>query len=440
MPSADPPKPIRFHTSMIGILLGLGFALYVYRFPVGDANITALRIAMLVLGVALLWLLARSERKYSTNYLVLAIGVVVLGCMNAYWYSTLDEYPIPQREMISHLINLILMLEIVVYINSERQLLIVLNGYLLAAVIAIAIGYYAFFFKEIPFEELLRTLGPNAAKNISYVIEDGDFLRLSGPFMDPNFFGIYLLSVLTFSLWMYRFRSQNKFYLALAITSLVTLPLTISRTAMVGLSVFMVTSVLLLLPRRYLKSMLIGSLFVSALTTFALAAFFPEFLDRLVDPESMFDRIRFISVGIEAFEANPLFGSGPSSIVDEATGIATAHLMYLSILAKFGVVGAVPYFVFVFFPLWKVLARSRLYLKEYRALVVCLYIPMCFMYFLYDFLYFLEFQYLIFAVGYSVVLSSYAKRRVEERVHSTRNSRPGTKITTINDQEIICAE
>lgn len=407
---SDSSRSSSFRTSRIGILLGLGFALYVYRFSVGDANITVLRIATLILGICLLLAISRSERKLSPNYWMLSIGIAVLVFINALWYFSLEEYPIPQREMISHLANLLLMLEIVIWINTERQLIFVLNGYLLGAVVAVVIGYYAFFFKEIPLEELLRIYGAASAENMIYVIEDGDFLRLSGPFMDPNFFGIYLLTVIIYSLWMYHFRSRNKFYLILALASLGTLPLTISRTAMVGLIVFFSVYVIWL-SRRSRILVIIGSSAFLMLAILAVFIFYGDFLDRMLDSESAFERIHFIFRGFEAFEADPFFGSGPASIVDETTGIATAHLMYLSIFAKFGLVGAAPYFVFIFYPLWRVIAHRRLFLREYRFLIIGLYLPLFFMYFLYDFLYFLEFQYLIFAVGYSIVLSSFAKNQ-----------------------------
>ena len=404
------PRPYRFRTSVIGVLLGMGFALYIYRFSVGDANITVLRVAALILVFSLLFSINQSQRKLSSNHWRLLVGIAVLVVLNALWYSSLDAYPIPQREMISHLVNLLLMLCISIWINTERKLLLVLNGYLVGALVAIAIGIYALLFKEIPFEEFLRAHGAASAENIVYLIQDGDFLRLSGPFMDPNFFGIYLLTVVIYSLWVYHFRSRSNFYLMVAVASLLVLPLTISRTAMVGLLVFFILYIAWL-AKRMRVLVLLGASFVFLLGILSLFIFHEDFLDRVLNSESAFDRLRFILRGFEAFAAHPFFGSGPASIVDETTGIATAHLMYLSILAKFGLVGAIPYFVFIFYPLWKIVKCERFYLREYRFLIVALYLPLFFMYFLYDFLYFLEFQYLIFAIGYSIMLSPFAKKQ-----------------------------
>jgi hypothetical protein len=263
-------------------------------------------------------------------------------------------------------------------------------------------------FKEIPFEEILRTYGSISAEKMNYINVDGSLIRLTGPFVDPNFFGIYLFTVFVYSLWMFHFYGQNKLYLLLALVSLVTLFLTISRTAMVGILVFF-TVYISWLPRETRDIVLRGSSVFMLLAIILLCIFSGSFSERILNPESVFERMQFISRGVDAFTAGPLLGSGPASLVDETTGIATAHLMYLSILAKFGLVGAIPYFVFIFYPLWSVITRRELFLREYRFLVIGLYFPLFFMYFLYDFLYFLEFQYLIFAIGYSIVFSPYAK-------------------------------
>ncbi|MDO8259896.1 MAG: O-antigen ligase family protein, partial [Candidatus Magasanikbacteria bacterium] len=320
-----------------------------------------------------------------------------------------------KKEIIAHVVNMLLMLEIVLWINTERQLILILNGYILMALIAIVIGYYGFFFEQIPFEHILRTLGPDAAVNALYIIQDGDFFRFSGPFMDPNFFGIYLLSILIFAIWLYIFRGRNKLHLIFAFLALVTLPLTLSRTSMIGFVCFF--GVFIYWLRIRLRTLvLMASLLLCVLGFIAILISYPNLFDRLLDTESAFDRMHFISKGFEAFVAHPLLGSGPAGIIDADTGIATAHLMYLSILAKFGLVGAAAYFTFIFYPLIFVIFRKRRFLKEYRLLIIGLYVPLFFMYFMYDFMSFLEFQYLIFAVGYSVVFSPYAKKSIcEER-------------------------
>lgn len=391
-------------TSPLGILLGLGFSLYVYRFSLGGANLTLLRIVLLILGIRLL---ATFKLSRLPRYGILIGGISAVIGLNGFWYPTLGEYPIPQRGMISHLVNLLLLLELVIYINSEQRLRSVLNGYLIAAIPAIGIGYYGWICREIPFEQLLRSYSTIA--NVPYVIVDGDFVRLSGPFMDPNFFGVYLLTVCIYALWSYHFRNRNLWYLFLSMAALCTLPLTLSRTAMIGLLVFLAVYATWL-PRRTGKVLMVGLLPLSLLGLLVLMVFSENIVDRLLNPESILERLRFIDKGWQAFIAHPFFGSGPAGIVDEATGIATAHLMYLSIAAKFGLIGAIPYMVFLLYPLGRVMIRPRTLLPEYSTLVIALYLPLLMMYLLYDFLYFLEFQYLIFAVGYSVALSPYARR------------------------------
>lgn len=412
----------RLQFSPVGLMLGLGFALYVYRFPVGDGNISVLRVAMLFLGIYLAFCVFFQKRRISAAYCLLIISVLFLVSINFYYYLFLNEYPIPQQEIISHSVNLFLFLQIVLFIDSRNQLISILNSFILTSLVAIAIGYFGFFYEAIPFEYLLRVYGPETAVETPYIIQDGDFFRFSGPFMDPNFFGVYLLTVLIFSVWLYFNHVRSNFYLMMSVLALATLFLTLSRTAMIGLFIFFL--VFIFAWRSRMKVIILTTIgfliVVSAVTIFVV---FPDLIDRLLNTESASDRLYFIFKGMDAFIAYPLLGSGPINIVDEETGIATAHLMYLTVLAKFGLVGAFVYLFFIFYPVINVIFAGRRFIEGYRQLILWLYLPLFIIYFLYDFLTFLEFQYLIFSVGYSVVFLSYSKKAHlrEDRKSSMQN-------------------
>lgn len=401
----------RFSLSLMGLFLGLGFSLYAYRFPVGIGNISVLRIVIILLGVRLLVAFFLSTRSLSIKYLGLLLVTLLLAGLNLYYYPSLDEYPIPRTEIVAHLVNMVLLLEIVAWVRSERDLISILNGYVFSSLVAIGIAYYAFAYGNIPFEDILRGEGADLVGGIYYVLQDGDFFRFGGPFVDPNFFGIYLLTVVIFSSWLYLFRGKNRVHLYIVILALFTLPLTLSRTAVIGLIIFLIAYLgWWQRKNRFLLAVMAVLLSVIGLGVLLVAD--AAIIDRWLDTSSASERFHFISMGIDAFMGSPIFGGGPASIVDDATGIATAHLMYLSVLAKFGLFGGFIYFTWVFYPLINVAIRGSEYLREYRLLVVALYSPLFFMYFLYDFLTFLEFEYFVFSVGYSVAFSTYARKHV----------------------------
>jgi len=404
----------RFPLSLIGLFLGLGFSLYAYRFPVGIGNISVLRMVIILLGVRLFFSLSWSARPLPISYWVLLLITLLLTSINLYHYPSLDEYHIPKTEMVAHMVNMALLLEIVAWVKSECDLISILNGYVLSSLAAVGIAYYAFVCGNIPFEDVLRGFDADLAGGIYYVLQDGDFFRFSGPFVDPNFFGIYLLTIVIFSSWLYLFRGKDKIHLFIAIIALFTLPLTLSRTAVVGLIVFFVTCLGWAREKdRFLLVAMAVLLGVIGLGVLLIAD--SANIDRWLDASSATERMHFISMGLDAFMRSPLFGDGPASIVDDATGIATAHLMYLSVLAKFGLFGGFIYFTWVFYPLINVAIRGSEYLREYRLLVTAMYFPLFFMYFLYDFLTFLEFEYFVFSVGYSVVFSVYARKQASRR-------------------------
>lgn len=70
MPFNKSHESNRFQVFPIGLLLGIGFVLYVCRFPVGIGNISMLGIAMCVLGIFLLLVIAQSKRILSAAHLV----------------------------------------------------------------------------------------------------------------------------------------------------------------------------------------------------------------------------------------------------------------------------------------------------------------------------------------------------------------------------------
>mgnify|MGYP001611807702 CR=1 FL=1 len=412
MSQSNPVNKAAAANSLVGILVGLSFALYVYRISVGGVSLTLLRLTVFALAVSLLLDIVLKGRRVLSAYFALTGGVTILVLLNAFWYFGLDNYPVAQREIGSHFINLATLLVLVAWIRTERQLNQLLNGYLVGAIVALFIGFFAFLFGEIPFEGLLREFGLSHLEGQMYTNTGDAFTRLTGSFQDPNFFGVYLLTVIVISLWMFRFCGKSGLYLLLAAVSVVALLLTLSRTAYVGLFVFGGLSVLWMKSnyRLFVLSFGVATLIICSIL---LAVFSDELVERIFDASSAYERLGFIFSAVDAFVKSPFFGGGPGAIVDEATGIATAHLMYLSVLAKFGIFGAMAYFFFVFFPLLKISVSAGGFLRKYRLLIISLYVPLFFMYFFYDFLFFLEFQYFVFSIGYVVVFSTFSRARLE---------------------------
>ena len=85
--------------------------------------------------------------------------------------------------------------------------------------------------------------------------------------------------------------------------------------------------------------------------------------------------------------------------------IPSAHIVYLSLLAKFGIVGFLIYGSFIFFPLVYVFRRGKSLEEQYRYLISAIYLALIVMYIWYDYFLFLEFQYIVIGIVYSIIIN-----------------------------------
>ncbi len=116
----------------------------------------------------------------------------------------------------------------------------------------------------------------------------------------------------------------------------------------------------------------------------------------------MEDRVAFAERGLTAFFRAPVFGSGTLALIDPGSGFSTAHDVYLTILGKFGIIGAIAYGAFIFFPV--LISGNEARTIGDRTLAALCVLPLAAMYLSYDFFQFLEFQYVIYSIAYAAIL------------------------------------
>ena len=134
---------------------------------------------------------------------------------------------------------------------------------------------------------------------------------------------------------------------------------------------------------------------------FAVLARFTELADSA-------GRLPYHLAGRDAFLAQPLVGSSSEGLLQHLqqyrfTTNTSAHLVYLTWLAKYGLVGWSIYTAFLVAPLVLV-GLDRRYDPRWRHLVVGSYLPLLFMYLAYDYFLTVEIQYIIFGIGYALAL------------------------------------
>lgn len=390
-------------------LLIVTSVLYVYRVTVLGINVSPFRalflIWLLVFAKDLLFLRLRFRRAYLV-YVAIFAGILTINGVDLFRMSNPALYG---RDTINHLINVSLVGLLVVYLNQDAKIDRLIKLYSAFSLLALAIAIYLAATGSIPFEEFLKAyrIGDEGAK-ADYSIRWEGAPRLASSFYDPNFYGLYLCFVIIFAFYLIYFARAGVLHWIALLTSVGALAGSMSRSAMIGFVVVLAVT-LLKIPRssRFVLTLL-ASLMLGALLGLALGAgtqSWPGILDRVLDQESAYDRLRYVENGIDAFARNPLFGVGAEGLITSDITSPSAHLVYLSILAKFGLVGFAAYATFIFYPLFYVLKKGRALVLKYRYLILATYLSLAVMYLAYDYYAFLEFQYIVFGIAYAIILN-----------------------------------
>lgn len=121
---------------------------------------------------------------------------------------------------------------------------------------------------------------------------------------------------------------------------------------------------------------------------------------RVVDARSLEGRMSHIRQGLRVFRESPIWGRGSAALLADHTQWSSAHVSYLTLLARYGVLGTVVYLAFLAWPVWVVWTRAvpaghRYFVSTAIGTLMVVYLG-------YDILLFFEIQYLVFGLVYSI--------------------------------------
>lgn len=199
------------------------------------------------------------------------------------------------------------------------------------------------------------------------------FLRIYGTFSHPNIFAGYILfalSLLPLSSFFRRGARIDYLYF-LIIFFLVALLLTFSRSAYLAFAISLIVGFLYLHRRGFAPKLL--KFAISILLLAFIFGFSKIIFLRLIniDPSSLLERIRYVSISWDMFLANPLgVGAGNFTLVMQDFDVSRldpwlfqpVHNIFLLILNELGFVGLVS-FVFVFISYIRLLSKKALKVK-----------------------------------------------------------------------------
>jgi O-antigen ligase len=441
-PASEMPFPLT--TAFYGALTA-SLVLYVYRFAIGGMNLSAFRAVFLGW---LAWLavdVVRGRVRFERRLWPFALVVAALVAVNAVDFLTLGGYPALRRDIANHLVNVGLTGLVLVYVDTRAKVHALLRAFILSSIVTTGVTIYAGVFDHLPFESLIRTLGSTLGQQLAYVSDDAEFQRATSSFFDPNFYGIYSLLVVVAVVYLWLFERPTRWLAALFVVNLVCLTLTLSRTAVVG--VFAAMGLAFLLERRVRIFAVatvvatVGLLYAS--TIFQSHSEYERWLKdtqafvmqwtnpsaarpstgtrtrrgrpwgdavasddiegRVANTRSLATRMAYIRRGVAVFRASPIWGGGSASLVTKEVPWSSAHVSYLTLLARYGILGALAYLAFLLVPIAVVWRNRRP--PAHRFLVTVTTGALMVVYLSYDILLFFEIQYLVFGIAWATAFN-----------------------------------
>ena len=380
---------------LLAPLVAFACVAYVFRFSSPLGEISLFRVAMVAYFFCAIWkfLFLRSVLNNGSAVIRLIFGCVLIIIPTVIDLIFFVEEPSLAKPIYAFWANVAFFVLFSLTVE-QKHFVYYLKWYCYVAVFEAIISLYSHFTMNFPLDFVIQTYGSEYAQGLSMFNVNDDLVRLSGTFFDPNFYGIYLVSVIASSCWLFFYSSTSVGYLLLAGLSLYQLMLTGSRTALLGLC-GVIFATLLIRKANLIK--VVGFLLLLAVLGSLPLLFDASLANQLIDGSSIVERFDFFQRGVDAFLANPLFGSGSSALVDPATGISTAHSVYLSILGRNGIFGLL-FFLFavliIFFPaVWgnQVERPQRDFALQFLLMIGIIFIS-------YDILYFFEPLFFLFAM------------------------------------------
>ena len=438
--------PLPLTTVFYGALTA-SLVLYVYRFAIGGMNLSAFRAVFLAWLAWLALDLARRRVRFERRLWPFTLVVAALVVINAVDFLTLGGHPALRRDIANHLVNVGLTGLVLIYVDSTAKLHTLLRAFVLSSIVTTAVTIYAGVFDHVPFESLIRSLGSTLGQQLAYVSDDAEFQRATSSFFDPNFYGIYSLLVVVAIAYLWLYERPARWLAVLFAANLVCMTLTLSRTAVVG--TFAAMGVAFLLERRMRLFAVatvvatIGLLYVSTVfqshseyqrwvkkaTTFVSQGSQPaaapptpppataprrarpygnaiaseDINARVANTRSLGTRVTYIKHGLEVFRTSPIWGRGSASLLAKDIPWSTAHVSYLTLLARYGILGALAYAAFLLIPLVVVWRQPRP--AAHRFIVSVPLATLMVVYLSYDILLFFEIQYLLFGVAWATAFN-----------------------------------
>jgi hypothetical protein len=380
--SASRPAP--FHLLLCGALV-----LYVYRVFVVGANLSLFRLVLAAWTLVALAGLVRGRTPLTRWHAALVGLAGAIAALNAAEFAGLAAHPDLRRDILNHLQNVWFTVLLALHLRSQAAVISLLAAFVWSSVLTSTITLASWVLGALPFEGWLHAHSGPGTAGLRYIGYDFYFHRATSAFYDPNFYGIYAALVVLTALGLWILVERRRWLLWLAGTSVFFLSASLSRTGLVallgGLAVALFTYRTDDGWGRASRRVVVATAVATCLCFVAASAvqsranraraavwwlgpavtadpklaaglrahmMIPPDQDRLTGGASVADRFRRIRHGWNVFLSAPWLGRGGGALLrPDFPPHASAHLVYLTLLARYGIVGTLVYAAFALVPL-----------------------------------------------------------------------------------------
>lgn len=366
----------------MGLLITALSLVFFILYPLGEifslSFAGGIRLSPIDVGVGLLAVIGISRfirQKPPFSKILLSIGLFLLTCIISLLVNsiTLTLYPFLNASL--YFLRFVLYVSVILTISQgmsqeKRKIPLIL---FFSGLLLMIIGYGQYF------------LFPSL-RGLTYEGWDPHFYRMFGTFLDPNFFGSFLVLFILVSLSLFSQKTSGRIFFGIVtVLAIVALFLTFSRSAYIALSVGIV---MFLFCKGY-KTRILQSLFVLIVigaTVILLLAKQTEG-NNLLRTASTAARFNNLFRAGTIIHDNPVFGIGFNAYKyeqyrrgfeaapgwDNSHGNNGVNNSYLFVWATTGIIGLTAYFLFlrtVFRAAWKEKKYNAFIIASFAAMAV----------------------------------------------------------------------
>jgi len=388
-----------------GMIISAPLTFYSLHFSGIGMSINFYRIFFLLYILGFMFNLKDIKFSKKIMFLILFLWLIFAIFLINFSRSELIIYA--NKAIMKLCVEFVIITLILIYIRNYSRLINIMKVYLFSSFLPIGLATYQLLFwiftgkvGKLPFYNIVMKYPSEYVRGWArqIIIESSlGVPRIVSTMNDPSSFGIYLISVFSILIILYKTGEiRNKiFFNIFCFLILFIILFTFSRTSWVVWLIFMLLNFSYIFKYNFkfnyiakyfiISIILLSLLLIPIHNNSMLSLLIDRTKNALNTSSTLFGREYFFDVGMKALETNPAWGIGYYNIANIPgyirKDVSSTHNIYLNWLAELGLIGSLPMFLFIILIIyllykknkengWKYIEINRTLLSFLLALLV----------------------------------------------------------------------